>query len=139
MISLRMPQECALWLALRKAPKPTPYPRISATDMAAVFHMGYKSKKKLWEEKRGKETPFFGCAATAHGQYWEPVGLRACIDRFFPPHSWRYFKPNFKDLNNPISCSPDLVLIHKRVELMYGLELKCPYSSKIPQKKEDII
>lgn len=135
MISLRMTQNEPLWLNLKRGST-----RVSSTELASVFSMNrYKSKNELWREKSGKHKKQFYSAATDHGRRWEPVPIRHWMDEVFQEEDWEYVRPGtVLDPKEPVCCSPDMMFFHRRLDKVLGLEVKCPYSTGIPERKEDV-
>lgn len=138
MFSLRMDQNSLIWHALRSLN----IRRVSSSELAPVFHMGkFKSKRQLFLDKKGKGKPSnFSSQATEHGRTWEQVPIRMFMDEVFPEERWEYRQPGtVLDPHTPLCCSPDMMFFHRKLNLVHGLEVKCPYSTALPLKKEDII
>lgn len=134
MFLLRCKQQGIYWMDFKRRNL-----LISSTDMASVFCLkGSKSRRKLFLEKKGiSPRQDFKSEATEHGRKWERVAIGKVIDNSFPSEDWRYLRPGcLKD--PPVCCSPDLVFVHRNLDLEIGLEVKCPFSAPIPLKKEDI-
>lgn len=140
-ILLRSEQGGLYWTESRKSGL-----RIPASEVAALLCMyRYKSRNKLFKEKkyphtkkRNQETP-----ATQHGRFWEQFALAKVADFFPEKEGWRLLRPgSFLDFDEPFSCSPDMMVDlfdpERNLDLLIGIETKCPYSAPIPKRKEDI-
>lgn len=138
-ILLRSEQGGLYWSKKRNNTK-----RVAASDLAALLCMhSWKSRQKLFQEKKfphtkreSAETP-----ATLHGRFWEQYALGKVAS--YLDDSWELLKPgSFLDWETPFSCSPDMMISREDpengVDILIGIETKCPYSKPIPRRKEDI-
>lgn len=112
---------------------------ISSTEIASVFYLNRnKTKNQLWNQKRNKKRNEFESHATRHGRDWEPYAIRRFIDFAFDD-DWDFYRPgHVEDPVDPVCFSPDLMVKHKRLDILFGLEVKCPYTAPIPKRKQDI-
>lgn len=137
-VLLTCEQGSIYWSEKRKDSK---NPRISASELACVLCMHrYKSRAKYFSEKKNGKVETPDNPILLHGRFWEQFALSK-VASFFP--GWRLLKPGgFLDWESPFSCSPDMMMSLERpeeeIDLLVGVETKCPWSSPIPKKKEDI-
>jgi len=115
---------------------------ISSTEIASIFYLNkHKSKNQLWLQKRGlRPRQDFDSRATRHGRNWEPYAIRRFLDLSFEDEKdWVFCRPSaVKDPRDPVCFSPDLMIFHRELDILFGLEVKCPYTAPIPKRKEDI-
>lgn len=114
---------------------------ISSTEIASIFYLNkHRSKNQLWLQKKGViQKRAFDSQATQHGRNWEPYAIRKFIDLAFQEEDWVFLRPgSVKDPEDPVCFSPDLMVCHKDMDVLLGLEVKCPFSAPIPARKEDI-
>lgn len=113
--------------------------RVSSTEIAAVFTLhSHKSRNQLYSEKKGlRARPTFSCPATDHGKKHEDSAIKAFLERAIVPADWILKKPGVIS-ENRISCSPDAMFVHREMDVLFGLEVKCPFSKPIPTRKEEI-
>lgn len=133
MLQIKVKQGSQLWKHFRTL-------KISSTEMASIFFLNkHRNKNQLWLEKTGlKPRKDFDSQATRHGRYWEPFAIEKFLGHF-PSEQWEWLKPGIvTDFREPVCCSPDAMLSHRELDVLLGFEAKCPFSAKIPQRKEGI-
>jgi len=134
MFSIRVRQRSKLWEMLKD--RGVAY--VSSTELASVFHASsYGSRRKLSEKKtKGIRKPFSFNPAQNHGETFEPLAIKKASDwldeKLGKRHDW--MRPGIiRDPWSVVTCSPDQICSD------FGLEVKCPWKRKLPERKEDLI
>lgn len=109
---------------------------VSSTELASVFHASrYTSRKKLFAVKCRREIQRYDppSVASLHGIKYEPCAINLA-KQMLGPERTDWMKPGIViDPWSPVSCSPDQICES------FGIEVKCPWKRKLPEKTEDII
>jgi len=134
MIGLACKQGSSTWDILRMSVW------VSASDVPAVLHSNpFTSRRALWNWKVGRKArPAVFSPAIDHGHVGEAEAIAAIVAQF-PQHS--FHQPGTVIGVDPglrLSCSPDLVEVDERGELVAGWEIKTPWTRPIPRNPESV-
>lgn len=114
--------------------------RISATELAPALGIGrYRSRNSVYLEKTKRKTARdFENDAMIMGRKMEPRAI-ASFARVWCTPGFNWLKPGaVLDPVHPVCCSPDAMFWDPTTRELFGLEVKVPFSSGIPDDPDHV-
>jgi hypothetical protein len=138
MWAVGMKQRSHLWGAIKQISEKKLW--ISSSQAASLLYLSkYQSKQKLWRILHGKEKRVLldWNQAIHHGNMWEYQGIEEA-KRYLPDY-FVWTRPGIIfDPYSHFCASPDAYGIDPVTMESIGIEVKCPYSRKLPETIEEV-